>query len=100
MSLTKKTGITAASLVATVPVVFGGHTYLEKTYQPAGEYVTAGAFEQMSVDMWYGQYYDRLDDYDEAIAEGNEELAEEYKRQMERIKAKICKVDPDWERCD
>ena len=54
----------------------------------------------LSTDIWYGQFYDRLDDYDEADAEGNEELAKEYMRQMERMKAKICEEDPEWERCD
>ena len=50
--------------------------------------------------MAYGQYYDRLDDRDESLAEGNHELAAEYERQMERLKAKICEHDPEWERCD
>ena len=47
----------------------------------------------------YGQYYDRLDDFDEAVDEGNSRLAAEYKRQMERIAADICEQDPEWERC-
>lgn len=48
----------------------------------------------------YGQYYDRLDDYDEALTEGNDALAAEYARQMETLRAEICKLDPAWERCD
>ena len=55
---------------------------------------------EITVAVAYGQYYDRLDDYDEAIAEGNVELAKEYKRQMERLRAEICEHDPEWERCD
>jgi len=55
---------------------------------------------EIKLQMAYGQYYDRLDDYDEATDEENEELAEEYKRQMERIKATICEFDPKWERCE
>ncbi len=49
----------------------------------------------------YGQFYDRLDDFDEATVEENEPLAKEYARQMERIKAVICDedADPEWERC-
>ncbi len=48
----------------------------------------------------YGQYYDRLDDFDEATDEGNEELAKEYGRQMEGLRALICEHDSKWERCD
>jgi hypothetical protein len=55
---------------------------------------------ELELAINYGQYYDRLDDYDEAMAEGNEDLAKEYKRQMERVKAKICEADSEWERCD
>lgn len=48
----------------------------------------------------YGQYYDRLDDFDEAEAEGNDDLAKEYARQMEGLRALICENDKEWERCD
>ena len=66
-------------------------------------FATASEVEQkvgeLELSISYGQYYDRLDDFDEATDEGRDELAEEYKRQMERIKAKICAADPEWERC-
>lgn len=58
------------------------------------------ALEEINVDIWYGQFYDRLDDFDEANDEGNDSLAQEYARQMERLRAKICEVDPEWERCE
>lgn len=57
-------------------------------------------FGALELDIAYGQYYDRLDDYDEAVSEGNLDLAAEYRRQMERLRAKICESDPEWERCD
>lgn len=57
-------------------------------------------FTSLQLAVAYGQYYDRLDDFDEAIAEDNEALAKEYKRQMERLAATICEHDPEWERCD
>jgi hypothetical protein len=57
-------------------------------------------FESLELDLAYGQYYDRLDDYDEAVDEGNQQLAAEYLRQMERLRATICEHDPEWERCD
>ena len=89
----KTTSITAASLIATIPVVMGGQSYLDS------KYVQASQFAQFAIDTYYGQYYDRLDDYEEAVAEGRMELAKEYKRQMEKLKAKICEEDPEWERC-
>jgi len=54
---------------------------------------------ELELSISYGQYYDRLDDRDEALDEDNEQLADEYERQMERLKAKICEDDPEWERC-
>ena len=56
--------------------------------------------EEVKLSIWYGQFYDRLDDRDEAVDEGNVELAKEYKRQMEKLRAQICEQDPQWERCD
>lgn len=63
-------------------------------------FASAAEVEEIKIDIAYGQFYDRLDDYEEALEEGNEELAAEYKRQLERLKAKICEADPEWERCD
>ena len=63
-------------------------------------FASAAEVEEIRLDIAYGQYYDRLDDYEEALDEGREELAAEYKRQMERLRAKICEQDPEWERCD
>ena len=64
------------------------------------QFASASEVEAIAVDVAYGQYYDRLDDYDEAISEDNTALAAEYMRQMERLKAKICEADPEWERCE
>ncbi len=63
-------------------------------------FASAAELEEIKTDVAYGQYYDRLDDYEEAQGEGRDELAAEYYRQMERLKAKICEADPEWERCD
>lgn len=63
-------------------------------------FASAGEVKELKLDIAYGQYYDRLDDYEEAVAEGRDGLAAEYKRQMERLKAMICEEDPKWERCE
>ena len=62
-------------------------------------FASAADLNDVKVSVWYGQFYDRLDDRDEAVDEGNEELAKEYERQMEKLLAQICEVDPEWERC-
>lgn len=62
-------------------------------------FASSAEVEDLKLSIWYGQYYDRLDDYDEAIVESNEALAAEYARQMERLRARICEQDPSWERC-
>ena len=63
-------------------------------------FASAAEVEDIKLQMLYGQYYDRLDDRDESLEEGRDRLAEEYERQMERIRAQICELDPEWERCD
>jgi hypothetical protein len=63
-------------------------------------FASASEVEQIKLDIAYGQYYDRLDDYEEALSEGRVGLAAEYKRQMERLRAIICEEDPKWERCE
>ena len=63
-------------------------------------FASAADLNEVKVAVWYGQFYDRLDDRDEAVDEGNEDLAEEYERQMEKLRAQICEADPQWERCD
>lgn len=63
-------------------------------------FATAADVAEIQLAINYGQFYDRLDDYDEAVAEGNKKLAKEYKRMLEKLEAKICEEDPEWERCD
>lgn len=87
MSITDKVNATLISGVAL------GLIWMYSTFASAAE------VEEIKLAVLYGQYYDRLDDYDESVDEGNTPLAEEYKRQMERIKAQICELDPAWERC-
>jgi len=63
-------------------------------------FASASKLQEVKVAVWYGQFYDRLDDRDEAVDEGNADLAQEYGRQMEKLKAQICEYDPEWERCE
>lgn len=63
-------------------------------------FATAAEVEDIKLNIAYGQYYDRLDDYEEALEEERDALAREYRKQMERLRAYICEEDPEWERCE
>ncbi len=54
---------------------------------------------EFRVSIYYDQYYSLLKDYNSALEAGQVAYAEELARQMERIKAKICEEDAEWERC-
>jgi hypothetical protein len=63
-------------------------------------FVTASEFQDFQTDIFYLQFYELLEKRDRAAEDGRDDLAEELSRQLERIKAKICEDDPEWERCD
>jgi len=65
-----------------------------------GNMVTTEQFDQFSIEVYYRSYYDTLDRIFHAEANGQDALAEELKRNLERIRAKICAVEPEWERCE
>jgi len=86
-------GLIGTTIVGTAAVII----YAFNNFVRAEEFHQK--IEDVTVLVAYGQYYDRLDDRDKSIDEGNVDLAEEYERQMEKIKAEICEHDPKWERC-
>ena len=90
----KATGISVAAAVSLFGAGWGGLQGLD------ARYAASGAVQQLSVDIWYGQFFDRLDDLQETQAEGNDELAEVYRRQLQRLLAKICAVEPEFEYCE
>ena len=105
MAISKTQGITAASLVAAIPLVWGGTATLDSRYAGAKdlnhhEQVASESMQEISLDIWYGQFFDRLDDLDESKAEGNQKLVRVYERQIQRLLAKICAAEPTFEYCD
>lgn len=85
--------IQAATIITALGTIGGGFIWIDSTYAKVTD------MKSISVQIAYDAYYDRLDDYEESLAEGREEHARELKRQMERLKAIICEDDPEWERC-
>lgn len=63
-------------------------------------FATASEVNDLKLQLLYGQFYDRLDDYEEEAAENDEASAERLRRELIRIKAQICEQDPHWEYCD
>lgn len=78
------------TLVGILLFSFGGVQLADTRYAPMS----------VAVELAYKSYYDFLEKVEAARAAGNEDLAREYERQMERLKAQICEHDPKWERCD
>jgi len=62
-------------------------------------FVTMAQFSDLKLDLDYDSYYEMLDRHAHAIEQGHDALAAEYSRRLERIKARICESDPEWERC-
>lgn len=94
---TKMMGFSIASVTALallVGGVFGGVQALDMRY------VGIEQFEDLSVEVFFQQYYDTLDRKNAAERNGDFDYALELTRRLERLKSKICKVEPDWERCD
>ena len=93
----KLTGVSIATVTALallVGGVFGSVQALDMRY------VGVEQFEDLSVEVFYNQYYNTLDRLRAAEREGDSSYALELTRRLERLKAKICKVEPEWERCD
>lgn len=101
------TGVSAtAAAIVYVFTTFATAADLEEYKQATAQAVaqlkadTDASMTDFKLNQALGQYYDRLDDYEEALQEGRDGLAEEYLRQMERLKTIICKIEPEWDRCD
>lgn len=96
--------INLAAIWTAVTTTVGAVIFMFNTFASAA-YVDEKIAELHSTDneiklaQWYQLYYALFDDYEESVDEGRMQLAEEYKRQMEKWRAKICAVEPTWERC-
>jgi len=85
---------TAAAAAALIGTVFGGVQVADSRY------VQVSQFAQYAVEDFYDKFYEAEDRKIAAEASGDEKAAREAQRDMERLKAKICDIDPKWERCD
>lgn len=85
---------TAAGAVALIGSIYGGLVAADSRY------VQTSQFEQYAVEDFYDKFYEAEDRKLEAEESGDDKAAREAQRTMERLKAKICHIDPDWERCD
>jgi hypothetical protein len=74
-------------------------TVLAVTYM-FSNFVSAADFTEFKTDINYSLYYELFEKHLNAVSKDQHNYAEELKRQMEKIKAKICEEDPKWERCE
>ncbi len=63
-------------------------------------FASAADLNELKTELAYSSYYSLLERHQDATDAGRDELAAEFARQMERLRAKICEEDPEWERCD
>jgi len=82
-----------SALAVFIGSLFAGFFVLDSRH------VSASEFEEFSVTVYYGQYYDNVDRIEVAEARGQTGLAREIRRLNEQIKTKICERAPGWERC-
>lgn len=85
---------TAAALIALIGSIGGG------IYVAESRYVRTQDFAQYAVEDFYDKFYAAEDRYNAAVARGDEKAASTAKRTMERLRAKICAIEPSWPRCD
>lgn len=85
---------TAAAAVALIGSVFGGVQIADQRY------VQTSQFEQYAVEDFYAKFYAAEDRYLAARESGDVKTERSARRDMERLRAKICRIDPTWERCD
>lgn len=85
---------TALSAVALIGSIYTGLAAAD------ARYVQVSQFEQYAVEDFYAKYYAAEDRKLAAEQRGDEAAERKEERAMERLKAKICRIDPAWERCD
>ena len=94
MAVTKKQGITVASLVAAIPLVWGSTEALDARYAMASD------FQKMNVRVLIGQFWDRMDDLQESRKNGNVNREHDIVEELTEILAEICEVKPTFRYCE
>ena len=95
MAVTKVTGITAASLIAAVPLVMGGETYLDNKYVAASEFQQLQqGVEDTNIILLKGQIYQARKSLRE---EPDNEIIEDY---LHALIVELCLKRPEDAECD
>ena len=91
------TGIVVAIVFAFT--TFAKSSDLDRLAAEHSNMVTSEEFNEFSIEVYYRSYYETLDRIYHARANGQDALAQELERRLEQIRAKICALEPEWERC-
>lgn len=62
-------------------------------------FVTIAEFQSVTVELLYDQYYKTIERINTAQKAGERNYEAELKQRLEKLRAKICEVEPEWERC-
>ena len=90
----KATITKAAAVCGLIAAIWGGLVAADNRY------VQTTQFEAYAVEDFYTKFFAAEDRLIDAESRGDDTAARRAKRDMERLKTKICKIDPEWERCD
>lgn len=64
-----------------------------------GRYAAASDVQNLALDIYYGQFFDHLDRIKKARDQRDLDELRTYTRQAQRVLAKICHDEPDFEYC-
>ena len=84
----------ASTVVAAIGVIGGGAYGLDQRY------VAASDFKAMNVRVLRGQFYDRMDDLEEARQNGNKNRERDILEELTDLLADICELQPTFRYCD
>ena len=84
---------TAAGILALVGTVFGGVEILDSRY------VASSELQSLSIEIFYREYREAQKDLQKAKEARNAEAIADIEFRLERLRGKICAIEPQWPRC-
>jgi hypothetical protein len=84
--------VTLTAVSGLFAALWGGVEVMDRRY------VASKSFDSLSVEIFYDRYYDTEDRINDRKDDPDADLTD-LKRRLERLRSKICKIEPEWEQC-
>lgn len=81
------------TIFALLATAWGGTTVLDNRY------VAASELKSLSVEIFYREFWDAEERLRDAKERGDQQAIKDQQHRLERLKAKICSIEPNWQRC-